>query len=454
MASSNIAALAVTPEPDFAALIAARPHLSMDARDGLLMDGVKLAGIAHDLGSPTWVYSAATLAGRYRALAGALAGAGLDAHIHYAVKANDHLAVLGLLGREGAGADVVSGGELMRARAAGIAPAHIVFSGVGKSAEEMRLALAEGIAQINVESAEELDMLSAIATAMGRVARIALRVNPDIDAGTHAKISTGRARDKFGIPFAEAASLYARAATLPGIEPVGVAMHIGSQILSLAPFRAAYQRMATLVGDLREQGLTVSVVDCGGGLGIAYRDEIAPPPEGLAGAIANAFGALDVTVMLEPGRWLAGPAGVLLARVVLEKHTGAARFVVLDAAMNDLVRPAMYEAWHGIVPLSPLAARAPCTPADVVGPVCETGDTFARGRLLPALPPGALVAILDAGAYGAVMSSTYNARPFAAEAMVGGGGYAVIRPRQTHAALWRDEQVPNWLGTSLDTQPA
>lgn len=433
------------PEPDPAALIAARPHLHMDARDGLLLDGVPLAAIARDLGTPSWVYSAPTMIARYRQLRDAMAETGLDAHIHYAVKANDHRAVLSLLAREGAGADVVSGGELRRARAAGIAAGQIVFSGVGKSEEEMRLALAEDIAQLNVESAEELAMLSALATAMGRTARIALRVNPDIDAGTHAKISTGRARDKFGIPYAEAAALYAHAASLPGIVPVGVATHIGSQILSLAPFRAAYQRIAALVVDLRAAGQSVGVVDCGGGLGIPYRDEIAPPPAGLAAVIRTAFAALDVSVKLEPGRWLVGPAGLLLARVVLQKRTGAARFVVLDAAMNDLIRPAMYDAWHGIVPLSPVALHAPCTAADIVGPVCETGDTFARGRMLPDLPPGALVALLDAGAYGAVMSSTYNARPLAAEAMVGGNSYAVIRPRQTIEALWGEEILPSWL---------
>jgi diaminopimelate decarboxylase len=361
------------------------------------------------------------------------------------MKANDHLAVIRLFAAEGAGADVVSEGELRRARTAGIAPGHIVFSGVGKSERDLRLALAEDIGQINVESAEELDMLSALAAGMGRTARIALRVNPDVDAATHAKIATGRAGDKFGIPWADAAALYARAARLPGIAPVGLATHIGSQILSLAPFRAAYARIAALVTDLRAAGQTVATVDCGGGLGIPYRNEPAPGPDGLAGALRAAFHNLDVRLKLEPGRWLVAPAGVLLATVVLTKQTQGTRFVVLDAAMNDLVRPAMYDAWHGVVPLAAADAAGPVAPADIVGPVCETGDTFARNRLLPMLQRNARVAILDAGAYGSVMSSTYNARPLAAEVMVDGDRWSVIRDRQTHEALWQGERVPDFL---------
>lgn len=414
--------------------------------DGLLLEDVPLSAIADEVGTPTWVYGADTIRARYRALAAALTAAGAPAHIHFAVKANDRLAVLRLLGAEGAGADVVSAGELLRARAAGIPAGRIVFSGVGKTTEELRLALAQDIAQVNVESAEELEKLAAIAVDVGRTARVALRVNPDVDAGTHAKISTGRARDKFGIPYARAAALYAHAAGLPGIEPVGLAMHIGSQIRTLAPFRAGYGRIADLVHDLRAAGQSVRVVDCGGGLGIPYRDEPVASPAGLAGAIAGAFGGLDVALLVEPGRWLVGPAGVLLASVVLVKRDGDSRFVVLDAAMNDLLRPAMYDAWHGIVPVGPVDLVGPLSPADVVGPVCESSDTFARGRLLPALAPGARVAILDAGAYGSVMSSTYNARPLAAEVLVEGTRWATIRPRQDLAALWRDETIPNWLG--------
>lgn len=436
--SSDITA----PDPTIAELLAARPQLKMHAMDGLLLDGVPLNAIADAIGTPVWVYAAPTIRTRLATLSATLAEAGLDAHIHYAVKANDHLAILRLLGAAGAGADVVSSGELRRARAAGIPANRIVFSGVGKTDAELRLALQEDIAQINVESAEELEALSGLATAMGREARVALRVNPDIDAGTHAKISTGRAQDKFGIPYASAASVYATAAALPGVRPIGIATHIGSQVLSLAPYRAAFARLAALVRDLRDLGLPVDVVDCGGGLGIPYRNEPSGSPAGLVGALRSAFHNLDVRLMLEPGRWLVGPAGVLLASVILVKHDAASRFVVLDAGMNDLVRPAMYDAWHGIVPLSATDAVGPLTPADVVGPVCETSDTFARNRMLPPLVPNTRMAILDAGAYGAVMSSTYNARPLAAAAMIDDGRWFVIRPRQDVAELWQHEHIP------------
>ncbi len=436
-------------EPGIADLIASHPNLSMHAMDGLLMDGVPLNAVADALGTPTWVISAPSLRARYRALDHALTEAGLDAHVHYAVKANDHLAVLRVLGAEGAGADIVSEGELRRARLAGIAPADIVFSGVGKTVAELGFALSEGIAQINVESAEELEMLSAAASAAGRTASVALRVNPDVDAGTHAKISTGRARDKFGIAYADAAALYAHAATLPGLRPVGLAVHIGSQILSVAPYRAAYARIAELVRALRAAGQVVESVDCGGGLGIGYADEPGGSPAALAGAIRASLHDMGLRLMVEPGRWLVGPAGVLLASVVLEKRAAGSRFIVLDAAMNDLIRPAMYDAFHGILPLSAVDAQRPAAPADVVGPVCESGDTFARNRRLPPLDAAARVAILDAGAYGAVMSSTYNARPLAAEAMLdpaaGPAGFSVIRERQPLSALWAQEIVPEWL---------
>jgi diaminopimelate decarboxylase len=431
------------PEPTAAELLAARPHLTMHAMDGLTVEGVPLNRVADAVGTPTWVYAAATMRARAASLADALAQAGLDAHLHYAMKANDHLAILRLFHDQGVGADVVSEGELRRARAAGIPPQRIVFSGVGKPERALRLAIAEDIGQINVESAEELDILSALAASLGRTARVALRVNPDVDADTHAKISTGRARDKFGIPWTDAVALYARAASLPGIAPVGLATHIGSQILSLAPFRAAYARLAALVTDLRAAGHAVSTVDCGGGLGVPYRNEPAPSPAALAGALRAAFHNLDVRLYLEPGRWLVAPAGVLLASVILTKQTAATRFVVLDAAMNDLIRPAMYDAWHGIVAVGAADAARPAEPADIVGPVCESGDTFARGRALPPLPRNARVAILDAGAYGAVMSSTYNARPLAAEVMVDGERWSVIRDRQTHDTLWQHERFPD-----------
>jgi diaminopimelate decarboxylase len=382
------------------------------------------------------------LRGRYRALDSALRDAGLEAQTHYAVKANDHLAILSLFGREGAGADVVSEGELLRARAAGIPASRIVYSGVGKTERELRLALTEDIGQINIESVEELRTLSAIASSMGRTARVVPRINPDVDPGTHHKISTGRSGDKFGIAWADAVRLYAEAARLPGTQPVGLATHIGSQIMDLAPYRAAFARIAELVRALRNEGHTVRVVDCGGGLGVPYRNQPAPSPEALAETIKAAFGGLDVRIAVEPGRWLVGPAGLLLATVILQKTSDSTRFVVLDAAMNDLVRPAMYDAWHGIVPVSAADAVAPVTEADIVGPICETGDTFARARRLPSLSTGSRVAILDAGAYGSVMSSPYNARPRAAEVLVDGAASTTIRPRQKHEALWSDEVIP------------
>jgi diaminopimelate decarboxylase len=428
------------PDPSVAELIAARGHLSMHAMDGLVLEDVALNAIADALGTPAWVYGAGTMRARLAELSAALSG--LSVHIHYAVKANDHLAVLRVFAAGGAGADVVSEGELRRALRAGIAGDNIVFSGVGKTQAELRAALAEGIGQINVESAAELAMVSAAAVATGHAARVALRVNPDVDAGTHAKITTGRADNKFGIPYGDAVALYGHAATLPGVRPVGIALHIGSQIISFAPYRAAYARAAQLVGDLRAAGHCVMRVDCGGGLGIGYRDEPGASPAAFAGCLRAAFAGLDVELMIEPGRWLAGPAGLLLAGVVLTKPG----FMVLDAAMNDLVRPAMYDAYHAIVPLSAARATAPAAPVDVVGPVCESGDTFARGRALPALAAGDRVALLDAGAYGAVMSSTYNARPLAPIALVDGDRWAVIRPRQTLDDLWRGESVPAFLG--------
>ena len=432
----------MTADPDIAELLAARPWLRMDAMDGLMVDGVALNSIADALGTPTWVYSAHVLRARLAALRDALDVAGVAVGLHYAVKACDHLAVLRVVAAAGAGVDVVSGGELQRARVAGIPADRIVFSGVGKTASEIRLAIGEGIGQINVESAEEIEAISAIAVSMGQIAPVALRINPDVDAKTHEKISTGRARDKFGIPYARAVALYTRTAELPGLRPVGLAMHIGSQIVSLAPYREAFARVAGLVRDLRGAGHKVDSVDCGGGLGVPYRNEPVVSPTGLAAVLAEAFGRLDVRLALEPGRWIAAPAGVLLASVVFEKRDGQSRFVVLDAGMNDLVRPAMYGSWHGIVPVSATDALGAVSPADVVGPVCESSDTFARGRKLPDLRPGARVAILDAGAYGSVMSSTYNARPLAAMVLIDDGRWWEIRERQDVGALWAAESVP------------
>jgi diaminopimelate decarboxylase len=433
-------------DPSFADLLAQRPHLTMHAHDGLTMEEVPLARIAAALGTPTWVYSAGTLRRRYQALRGALEEARLPCEIHFAVKANPNLAVLRTLAAEGAGADIVSEGELRLALAAGIDPAHVVFSGVGKTAAELRFAISRGVGQLNAESAEEVEMISAVATALGRTAAVALRVNPDVDAKTHAKITTGKSENKFGVAIEDAAALYARMAATPGVRPVGVAVHIGSQITAgMSAYATAYRHLADLVRDLRGQGLVVERVDCGGGLGIPYRHEPAPAPAALAGAIRATLGNLGVQLMMEPGRWICGPAGVLLASVVIEKRTGTRRFVILDAAMNDLVRPAMYEAWHGILPVAPRAFAAATSPCDVVGPVCETGDTFARNRGLPDLEPGSLVAFLDAGAYGAAMSSTYNARPLAAEVLVDGARFAVVRERQTQEALLAGQRLPDWM---------
>ena len=448
MAALPALAADATPDPGFAELLALRPHLRLDPLAGLTMEEVPLARIAREVGTPSWIYSAGALRRRLGLLQGALAETRLGVQVHFAVKANPSLAVLRVLAASGAGADVVSEGELRLALAAGIPASHIVFSGVGKTLGEIRYALEQDIQQLNAESAEEVAMISAVAAAMGRTARVALRVNPDVDARTHAKITTGRSENKFGIAIGDAPALYARMAALPGIRPVGVAVHIGSQITAgVGAYRTAYGHLADLVRALRAQGLPVERVDCGGGLGIPYRDEPAPSPAALAGAIAATLGNLGVELMVEPGRWIAGPAGVLLASVVLQKQGADRRFVVLDAAMNDLVRPAMYEAWHGIVPVAPAAFAAPVSPADVVGPVCETGDTFARGRGLPALEPGSLVAFLDAGAYGAAMSSTYNNRPLAAEVLVDGDRFAVIRPRQTQEALLAMHRLPDWMST-------
>jgi diaminopimelate decarboxylase len=430
-------------DPTIAELLAARPGLCMHAQDGLGFEDVPLNAIADAYGTPVWVYGAATIRSRYAALQYAFTSVGLAPHIHYAVKANDHLAILSLLRAAGAGADVVSLGEFLRAQKAGVAAADIVFSGVGKSRAELAAALQAGVGQINVESAPELTALSEAAARLGTTARVALRINPDVDAGTHAKITTGRADNKFGIALDEIPALYAHAAGLPGIAPVGLALHIGSQILSPAPYVAAYAKLAAMVRSLRASGQSVSVLDLGGGLGIGYRDEPGISLAAFANAVRQQLGDLGVKLLLEPGRYLVGPAGLLLASVILEKQAGAKRFVVLDAAMNDLVRPAMYDSYHGILPVSAVDFVSPASPAEVVGPVCETGDTFAADRLLPKFAEGARVALLDAGAYGAVMSSAYNARPRAASVLIERGRFHLITPRQQPEDLWADEMLPD-----------
>jgi len=432
------------PDPTFAALMAARPHLSL--RAGVLhVEDVPLPRIAEAVGTPAYVYAGATMQARFRAFRAALAAEGIEALVCYAMKANDNLAVVAGFARLGAGADVVSEGELHRALAAGIPAGRIIFSGVGKTESELRLALALGLRQINVESAEELAMLAALARALGQRARVALRLNPDIDAGTHAKITTGRAENKFGIPMSDAPALFDRYRDDPGVELVGLALHIGSQIIDLTPYRDAFARLAGLVGALRAAGHRVAALDLGGGLGIPYRSEPAPDPAAYAAIVRQTVGGLGCHLAFEPGRWMVGPAGLLLARVILEKQGAGRRFVILDAAMNDLIRPSLYDAWHGILPVAAEQHEGALAPADVVGPVCESGDPFARARLLPACASGALLAILDAGAYGAVMASRYNARPEAPEVLVHGESFAVIRPRPTHAEMLAHDRLPPWL---------
>ena len=423
-------------------LVAARPNLGWHAMDGLCMDGVALADIAAAHGTPTWVYSAATIEGRLARLRGIFATEGLEPAIRYAVKANDHLAVLDLVGAAGSGADITSAGEFGRAAAAGIAPRDMVFSGVGKRAEELREAIGAGIGQVNVESAEELTTISAIARAMDRTVPVALRVNPDIEAGGHDKISTGRAGDKFGIAYDEAAALYRHAASLPGIRPLGISTHIGSQVFDLVPYEAAYAKLLGLVEALRAEGMNVERFDLGGGFGIPYDDGIGFPLPAYAAMVRRLFAGSQLGLIVEPGRWLVASAGVLLAGVTLVKRTAAHRFVVLDAGMNDLLRPALYEARHGIIPVAARDASTASLPASVVGPVCESSDRFGDYEL-PELAPGALVALLDAGAYGATMSNTYNGRPLAAQVLIARGKPHLIRMRQKISALWRDELIPD-----------
>ncbi len=413
-------------------------------RDGILhAESVALTDVAAAVGTPFYLYSTAALEAQYRAYAGAFAGQ--DASVCYALKANSNLAVVRSLANLGAGGDVVSVGEMRRALAGGIPPERIVFSGVGKTREEMRAALEAGIHQLNVESIPELEALSAVAASLGVVAPVAFRVNPDVDAKTHAKIATGKKENKFGIDYDHARDIYNRAAALPGIKPVGIAVHIGSQLTDLAPFRAAYERVAALLHQLREDGHDIRRLDLGGGLGITYRDETPPDLADYAAMVGSITGNLGCHVTLEPGRSLVGNAGILVSRVIYVKQGLHRRFAIVDAAMNDLIRPSLYEAYHGIVPVAEPAADATAEPYDVVGPVCESGDTFAVQRPLPPLADADLVAFLSAGAYGAAMSSTYNTRPLIPEVLVNGDRFAVIRPRPTVEEMLAAERVPDWL---------
>ncbi len=417
-----------------------------DYRDGVLhAEAVNLVEIAEAVGTPFYCYSTATLERHYRVFTEAFADE--KALVFYAMKANSNQSVLRTLANLGAGADVVSGGELKRALAAGIPSSKILFSGVGKTETELRAALAADILCINVESEPELDLLSRLAVEMGKTARISVRVNPDVDAGTHAKISTGKSENKFGIPLERAREVYAHAARLPGIKVTGTDVHIGSQITDLGPLEVAFRLLAEFVQTLRADGHTISHIDFGGGLGIPYyMDREAPPaPDAYAAMVKRVTHNLGCTLMFEPGRMIVGNAGILVTRVIYVKPGDAKNFVIIDAAMNDLIRPTLYEAHHDILPVREPAKGTPTITADVVGPVCETGDYLALDRSLPEPAAGDLLAIMTAGAYGAVQSGTYNTRPLVPEVLVKGDQYAVIRPRIDVEALIAMDKPAPWL---------
>jgi diaminopimelate decarboxylase len=415
-------------------------------RGGVLhAEAVSLATLAEDVGTPFYCYATATLERHYKVFAGAFAD--VPSLVCYAMKANSNQAVLRTLARLGAGADVVSEGELRRARLAGIPPEKIMFSGVGKTARELALALDENILCINVESEPELELLAAIASSRGRVAPVSLRVNPDIDPRTHAKISTGKAENKFGIPISRARAVYARAAALPGIEVIGVDMHIGSQITDLKPFDDAFALLSDFVRTLRADGHAIEHVDLGGGLGIPYHGSNEPPPDpaAYAAVVKRATADLGCRLIFEPGRLIVGNAGVLVTRVIYVKRAEAKSFVIVDAAMNDLVRPTLYEAHHDIWPVTESAAGMRQMVADVVGPVCESGDFLALDRALPEPAPGDLMAVMSAGAYGAVQAGTYNSRPLVPEVLVRDEEWAIVRPRLDIDQLIALDRVPDWL---------
>ena len=415
-------------------------------RHGLLhAEDTNLADLAASVGTPFYCYSTATLERHYRVFAEAFAG--LDAEVCYSVKANSNLGVLATLARAGAGMDVVSEGELRRVLAVGVAPEKIAFSGVGKTKDEMAFALQHDIFAFNVESEPELRLLSETASALGRPARVALRVNPDVDAKTHHKIATGKAENKFGIPFGEALALYRLAGALPGIDPRGVHMHIGSQITDLGPFRNAFTLLKELVAALRAHDFVIDFVNLGGGLGVLYRsDEPAPPlPAAYGKLVRDAVGDLGCKLLFEPGRLIAANAGVLVSRVLYVKHGKPKTFTIIDAAMNDLVRPTLYEAYHEIWPVAEPPTTPVLTVSDVVGPVCESGDYLALGRVLPALKAGDLITVMTAGAYGAVFSSQYNSRLLVPEVLVAGDKFAVTRARPSYGDMLAAERLPDWL---------
>src|SRR6056297_1210852 len=415
-------------------------------RDGVLhAEDVPLTEIAQSVGTPFYCYSTATLERHYRLFDEALEGT--DHLVCYAMKAASNQAILKTLAGLGAGMDVVSGGEYARAKAAGVPGERIVFSGVGKTRDEMRMALEGGIRQFNVESEPEMVALNEVALSLGLRAPITVRVNPDVDAKTHAKIATGKSENKFGIPIARAREVYAEAAAMPGLEVVGIDVHIGSQLTELEPFRLAYEKVADLTEALRADGHDIRRLDLGGGLGIPYeRSNEAPPlPVEYGQMVREVVGRLGCEIEIEPGRLIAGNAGLLVAGVIYVKQGEGREFLIADAAMNDLIRPAMYDAWHDIVPVREAAAGAVMTPYDIVGPVCESGDTFAKGRMLPSLAEGDLIAFRSAGAYGAVMASEYNSRPLIPEVLVEGDQFAVIRARPTFDEILARDTLPEWL---------
>ena len=416
-----------------------------DYKDGVMhAENVNLQPLAEDIGTPFYCYSSATLVRHYQVLNKAFEGT--NHTICYAIKANSNQAVLKTLTDLGAGLDVVSEGELRRALALGISGSRIVFSGVGKTAREMALALREGVSCFNVESEPELELLSAVATRIGQQATISLRVNPDVDARTHEKITTGKAENKFGIPYLKARDVYARAAQLPGINIAGVDMHIGSQIIDLEPFRKSFQLMAEMVEELRADGHNITHVDLGGGLGVPYRgsNDIPPHPQEYADMVKQTLGHLDCRLVMEPGRMIAGNAGILVTRVIHVKPGDEKNFIITDAAMNDLIRPTLYDAFHQIKPVKQPTATTNELVADVVGPVCETGDYLGRNLTLPEAESGDLLAVMTAGAYGAVQSGTYNTRLLIPEVMVNGDHFSVIRPRQTYEELIGLDHLTEW----------
>ncbi|WP_093973345.1 diaminopimelate decarboxylase [Boseongicola aestuarii] len=415
-------------------------------KDGVLhAEDVAIPEIADVVGTPFYVYSTATLTRHYRLFDEALDG--LDHLVCYAMKANSNQAVLKLMASLGAGVDVVSGGEYRRAKAAGFSGDKIVFSGVGKTRDEMCLALEGGIRQFNVESEPEMVLLSRAAESLGVVAPITVRVNPDVDAKTHEKIATGKSENKFGIPIARAREVYALAASLPALEVVGIDVHIGSQLTSLEPYEQAYLKVAELTEALRADGHQIKRLDLGGGLGIPYeRSNTAPPlPIEYGALVKRTLGHLDCEIEIEPGRLIAGNAGILVSEVIYVKSGEGRDFLILDAAMNDLIRPAMYGAYHDILPVIEADAGADMQPFDIVGPVCESGDTFTKNRLMPPVAPGALVVFRSAGAYGAVMASEYNTRPLVPEVLVHEHQFAVIRGRPTFDEIINRDTIPEWL---------